>query len=97
MDAAVAAGARAIVSAGSGAGYPTPAEVAALERASEAGVVVCQATRVGGGRVPIVSSLVSRGWLAADDLAPWKARILLRLALASGVHGRESLQALFDA
>jgi L-asparaginase len=96
VDAAVAAGARAIVSAGSGAGYPTPAEVEALERASEAGVVVCQATRVGGGRVPLVGSLVSRGWLAADDLAPWKARILLRLALASGVHERESLQALFD-
>ena len=96
VDAAVAAGARVIVSAGTGAGYPTPGEVAALEHASEAGVVVCQATRVGGGRVPLVRSLESRGWIAADDLPPWKARILLRLALASGVQDRESLQALFD-
>jgi L-asparaginase len=59
-------------------------------------VVVCQATRVGGGRVPPVPSLVARGWVAADDLAPWKARILLRLAIASGIRDRDGLQALFD-
>ena len=52
VDAAVAAGARGIVSAGTGAGYPTPGEVEALERAAAAGVVVCQASRVGAGRVP---------------------------------------------
>jgi L-asparaginase len=97
VDAAVDAGAQAIVSAGTGAGYPTPGEVEALERASAAGVVVCQATRVGGGRVPLVGSLVARGWVAADDLQPWKARILLRLAAASGVRERAALQALFDA
>jgi L-asparaginase len=96
VDAAVAAGARAIVSAGSGAGYPTPGEVAALERASGAGVVVCQSTRVGGGRVPPVPALRARGWVGADDVAPWKARILLRLALASGVPDRDTLQSLFD-
>ena len=96
IDAAVAAGARGIVSAGTGAGYPTPAEIEALERASAAGIVVCQATRVGAGRVPAVPSLVARGWVAADDLPPWKARILLRLALAAGITDRDALQALFD-
>ena len=65
VDAAVAAGARGIVSAGTGAGYPTPGEVEALERASAAGVVVVQATRVGAGRVPPVPALVTRGWIAA--------------------------------
>jgi L-asparaginase len=96
VDAAVAAGARGIVSAGTGAGYPTPGEVAALERASAAGVTVVQATRVGAGRVPPVPALVARGWTAAGDLPPWKARILLRLALAAGISDRDALQALFD-
>ena len=41
IDAAVAAGARGIVSAGTGAGYPTPGEEAALERAAGAGVQSC--------------------------------------------------------
>jgi L-asparaginase len=97
VDAAVAAGARGIVSAGTGAGYPTPGEVEALERAHDAGVIVVQATRVGAGRVPPIPSLVTRGWVAADDLQPWKARILLRLALAAGTHERAALQALFEA
>ena len=96
IDALVEAGTRAIVSAGTGAGYPTPAEVEALERASAGGVVVVQSTRVGAGRVPAVGSLVARGWVAAGDLPPWKARILVRLALAAGITTREELQALFD-
>ncbi len=96
IDAAVAAGARGIVSAGTGAGYPTPAEVDALERAAEAGIVVCQSSRVGTGRVPRVPALVARGWLAADDLQPWKARILLRVGLADDLALNE-LQALFEA
>lgn len=82
IDAAVAAGARAVVSAGTGAGRPTPGEEAALQRASEAGVLICQATRVGSGRTVRSPGLRRRGWVAADNLQPWKARILLRLALA---------------
>jgi L-asparaginase len=96
IDAAVAAGARGIVSAGSGAGYPTPLEVEALERASAAGVVVCQASRVGSGRVPPVPSLLARGWVAADDHRPWKARTLLRLALATG-EDLATIRARFEA
>jgi L-asparaginase len=96
IDAAVAAGARGIVSAGTGDGYPTPDEVEALERAAAAGVVVCQASRVGTGRVLRVPALAARGWLAADDLVPWKARVQLRLGLAAGTDVPE-LQAWFDA
>jgi L-asparaginase len=96
VDAAVAAAASGIVSSGTGAGYPTPGEVEALERAAAAGVVVCQASRVGAGRVPRVPSMAARGWVAAGDLPPWKARILLRLGLAS-TRDVETLQALFDA
>lgn len=96
VDASVAAGARGIVSAGTGAGYPTPGEVEALERAAAAGIIVCQSSRVGSGRVPRVPALVARGWIAAGDLGPWKARILLRLALAAGTTGSDAIQALFD-
>jgi L-asparaginase len=84
------------VNAGTGAGYPTPGEEAALERAAAAGVLVVQATRVGGGRVPPVARLAERGWVAAGDLNPWKARILLRLALARGITNPATLQPLFD-
>jgi L-asparaginase len=82
IDAAVAAGARGIVSAGTGAGRPTPGEIEALERAAAAGVVVAQGTRVGSGRTVRSPGLRTRGWVATDNLQPWKARILLRLALA---------------
>jgi L-asparaginase/Glu-tRNA(Gln) amidotransferase subunit D len=45
----------------------------------------------------VIPSLVARGWVAADDLQPWKARLLLRLALAAGTPDRAALQALFEA
>jgi L-asparaginase len=96
IDASVAAGARGIVSAGTGAGYPTPLEVQALERAAAGGVVIVQSSRVGSGRVPSVPALLARGWVAADDLNPWKARILLRLALAAG-EDLEAIRARFGA
>ena len=84
IDAAVAAGARGLVSAATGDGYPTPWQVEALERASAAGVVIVQSSRVGSGRVPPLPALLARGWVPADDLNPWKASILLRLSLAAG-------------
>ncbi len=81
IDAAVAAGARGIVSAATGVGHPTPAEDEALDRACAQGVVVCQSSRVGSGRVSRTPSLVRRGIVTADNLRPWKARVLLSLAL----------------
>jgi L-asparaginase len=95
IDAAVAAGARGVISAGTGAGRPTPGEDKALERASAAGVVICQGTRVGSGRTVRSPGLRRRGWIGADNLPPWKARILLRLGLAMTTDPDE-LQRLFD-
>lgn len=82
VDAAVAAGARGIVSAGFGAGRTTSAESEAYDRAVAAGVVVCQSTRVGSGRVVRSPSFIRRKLVAADNLQPWKARVLLALALS---------------
>ncbi|MEW2359886.1 asparaginase [Spirillospora sp. NPDC029432] len=95
VDAAVAAGARGIVHAGLGAGHPTPAEWAALKRAADAGVLVCQASRTGSGRVVPHGPIRTGGFVACGDLSPWKARVLLALALARG-DGPGAVQALFD-
>ncbi len=95
IDAAVAAGTRGIVSAGTGAGRPTPAEDAALDRAAAAGVVVVQGTRVGSGRTVTSPGLRRKGWSAADNLQPWKARILLALGLTKTSDVTE-IQRMFD-
>jgi L-asparaginase len=95
IDAAVAAGARGIVSAGTGAGQPTPAEAEALDRARAQGIAVCQATRVGSGRVVRSPGLTRRGFVAADNLPPWKARTILSLALTVTDDPHE-IQALID-
>ncbi len=52
VEAAVAAGAKGIVCAATGAGWPTPLQQTALERAAANNVVVCFASRTGSGRVP---------------------------------------------
>ncbi|HYB40864.1 MAG TPA: asparaginase [Candidatus Methylomirabilis sp.] len=77
----VAAGARAIVSAGVAPGLATPAETEALLEARRAGVVVVQASRAGSGRVLPRTVLAERGFVAADNLNPQKARVLAMLAL----------------
>jgi L-asparaginase len=81
VEALVAAGAKGIVSAGLAPGIPTPLERAALERARDAGVVVVQSSRAGSGRVALRRYLAEAGMVAADNLNPQKARILLMLAL----------------
>jgi L-asparaginase/Glu-tRNA(Gln) amidotransferase subunit D len=93
VDAAVAAGAR-HRERRDRSGYPTPGEVGTLGRATEAGVVVAR-RRAGGGRVP--GAVAHQPGLARGGRSPaWKARVLLRLALAAGVHDLAALQALFD-
>jgi L-asparaginase len=82
IEAAAEAGARGVVAAGMGAGFPTGAEMEALRRVRDAGVTVCIASRVGSGRVVSRPTLIKDGFLVADNLVPWKARILLALALA---------------
>ncbi len=95
IDASVAAGAKGIVCAATGAGRPTPAQDEALERARRKGVMICIGSRVGSGRVARSPSLRARGVVAADNLQPWKARVLLALAL-SVTHDPDSIQRMLD-
>ncbi len=83
VDAAVAAGARGLVSAGFAPGSPTPDQRTAFERAARAGVVVVQCTRAASGRVAPRRRLRDSGIVAGEDLSPQKARILLMLALTA--------------
>ncbi|MCI0344059.1 MAG: asparaginase [Chloroflexi bacterium] len=95
IDAAVGVGARGIVSAGTGSGWPTPGELEALKAAAGSGVVIVQASRTGSGRVPRTPGMAERRWVAAGDLQPWKARVLLRLALTKSSDPDE-IQGWFD-
>jgi len=81
VRAAIAAGARGIVSAGFAPGETHEHEMIALREAAASGIVVVQSTRAGTGRVPPTTHLAANGFVSADDLAPQKARILLALAL----------------
>ncbi|MFT5393399.1 MAG: L-asparaginase [Gammaproteobacteria bacterium] len=81
VDAFLAAGAKGIVSAGFAPGGTTAQETLALERAQASGVVIVQASRAGSGRVTQREFISSRGFVAADNLNPQKARVLLMLAL----------------
>jgi L-asparaginase len=82
VDAAVAAGARGLVSAGFAPGSPTPDQRAAFERAAKAGVVVVQSSRA-TGRVAPRRRLRESGIVAGENFSPQKARILLMLALST--------------
>jgi L-asparaginase len=95
IDAAVAAGARGIVSAGTGGGRPTAAEDEALQRATETGVVVCQSSRVPTGKVLRSPEMVAAGRVVAGARPAWQARIALALALSRSQHPDE-VQRLLD-
>jgi L-asparaginase len=81
VEACVAAGAAGLVTAAGGGGVTTTAELEALRSAAARGVVVCQASRVPGGVVHLTRERLDDGFVAAGTLSPWKARILLMLAL----------------
>ena len=83
VDAAVAAGARGIVSAGFAPGSPTPQQRTALEHAAKSGVVIVQCSRAASGRVAPRRRLRESAIVAGEDLSPQKARILLMLALST--------------
>ncbi len=96
IEAAVNAGAKGIVSAATGAGRPTPLEDEAFDRAyAEKRVLMCLSSRVASGRVVRSPGLAKRGFVAADNLQPWKARILLSLALAK-TDDAADIQRMFD-
>ncbi|GEO25278.1 asparaginase domain-containing protein [Alicyclobacillus acidoterrestris] len=95
INAACEAGTRGIVVAGTGAGLVSSAEMAALQTARAAGVMVVRSNRLGNGRVLPLAKYTAHGFVSADNLTPQKARILLMLALekTNDVH---SIQAFFD-
>jgi L-asparaginase len=96
IDAAAKAGAKGIVSAATGAGRPTPAEDEAFDRAfKQHGVLMCLSTRIASGRAVRSPGLKRRGFVAADNLQPWKARVLLALALTK-TNDADDIQRMFD-
>lgn len=82
VDAFIAAGCAGIVSAGFAPGLNTMAERERLLQARDQGVVVVQSSRAGSGRVGRRHYLRENQLIAADNLSPQKARILLMLALS---------------
>jgi L-asparaginase len=81
VEAAVAAGAKGIISAGFAPGSPTPVQQDALLAAAKAGVVVVQCSRAASGRVAPRRRLRETGMIGGEDFSPQKARILLMLLL----------------
>ncbi len=76
-------GAKGIVVAGVGDGNMSDVALDALTTAAKTGVVVVRSTRVGSGvvRRDIEVDDDTRGFVAAEELNPQRARILLQLAL----------------
>jgi L-asparaginase len=83
IDAAVNAGAKGIVHAGTGNGSIGKAEYPAVENALKNGVVVVRSARVGSGIIARNGEANDDkyGFIASDNLNPQKARVLLMLAL----------------
>lgn len=83
IDAAVAAGARGLVVAGVGDGNLGAVALGAAAEAAKAGVAVVRSSRTGGGVVErnIEIDDDKFGFVAADELNPQKARVLLMLGL----------------
>jgi L-asparaginase len=94
IDAFVAAGAKAIVSAGLPPGRAANAERVALVEAAAKGIVVVQCSRAPMGGVPVQRYNVVDGILAGMDLQPQKARILAMLALTRTTD-RNEIQNIF--
>ncbi|MNW27526.1 L-asparaginase 2 precursor [compost metagenome] len=80
-DAAVAAGAKGIVVAGSGNGSMSSASSEGATDAGKIGVIIARSSRVGSGTVSGRSADLAKNFVTADSLNPQKARILLMLAL----------------
>jgi L-asparaginase len=97
VRAAVAAKAKGIVLAGVGDGNATKELIDALAHAAKSGVVVVRSTRVGSGivRRNIEVDDDQLGFVAALELNPQKARVLLRLALTRTKDVKE-VQRIFE-
>lgn len=98
IDAAVKAGAHGLVIAGMGDGNLGAVALTAAAEAAKAGVAVVRSSRAGGGVVErnIEVDDDALGFIAADELNPQKARVLLLLGLTRTRDVRR-LQDLFFA
>jgi L-asparaginase len=98
VDALIAARVDGIVVAGTGNGSIHAVVEAALADAVRAGIVVVRASRVGSGHVMHNGAAPddALGFVSGGSLNPYKARVLLMLALANGTRERAALQQLFD-
>ncbi len=97
IEAAVVAGARGIVLAGVGSGNLSSSALEALTAAAAAGVTCVRSTRLPTGFVArnVEINDDEHGFVAAYDLSPQKARVLLLLSLL-GAHSGTELQELFQ-
>jgi L-asparaginase len=93
--AAVAAGAKGLVIAGTGAGHTQNARKTLKDLYDKDGIVVVRSARVGAGRVVRDDNWQEPGFVAADNLSPQKARILLQLALTK-TNKADEIQRMFD-
>jgi L-asparaginase len=84
-----------IVIAGTGAGKFSNKECEALIKARKKGIHVVRSSRVGNGRVVQLEQYKDHDFIAADNLLPQKARILLMLALQVTTDPKE-IQHIFD-
>ncbi len=93
-DAAVNAGAKGIVHAGTGNGSIGKAEYPAIEDALKNGVVIVRSARVGSGIIARNGEANDDkyGFIASDNLNPQKARVLLMLALTKTTDANEIQQ-----
>ncbi|WP_206998116.1 asparaginase [Trinickia mobilis] len=98
VDALVAAGVRGIVVAGTGNGSIHATLQSALAEAVKKGIAVVRSSRVGSGHVMRNGAAPddALGFVSAGTLNPYKARVLLMLALASGKSAAAELQPIFD-
>lgn len=95
-DAAVAAGAKGIVHAGTGNGSIADRTDEGLAEAVKKGVVVVRSARVGNGvTTKSVQKWTDHGYLEGNSLNPQKARILLQLALTVTNNPKE-IQEIFN-
>jgi L-asparaginase len=97
IDAAVRAGARGLVIAGVGNGNMGSAALGAAASAARAGVAIVRSSRTGGGIVErnVEVDDDGLGFVAADELNPQKARILLMLALTRTRDPKKIQEAFF--
>ena len=98
IDHAIADGAKGIVVAGEGDGDMSKEALAALDRAAQKGIVVVRSSRVGSGFVNrnVEVDDDKRGFVAALDLNPQKARLLTQLLVANGVTDPAKVQQAFS-